>query len=60
MLKKAQNIETIMIRMNWFQGKKNTNGICVNTTYCSTIVNPTMKPIITPSRQLAITRVKAS
>ena len=59
-LKKAQMIDKPIINKNCFHGKKNVKGIPVNTAYYKTIVYPTMQPMITPSKQLAITRMNAS
>lgn len=57
---KAQSSVIPMTTPNCIQGKKNFSGKALKTACYSAIVYPTMTPIITPSRQLANTRINAS
>jgi hypothetical protein len=59
----AKNEQKILIPMmikNYVHGKKKKIGIAENTAYWSTIVNPTIVPIITPKEQETMTRMNAS
>lgn len=57
---KAQKKLRTRIKPNCIQGKMKKRGICVKSTYYSTIVNPTTVPMSTPSRQEAKTKINAS
>ena len=59
-LKKAHIIDTPTINKNSSQGKKNTKSICSTRFYCKLIVYPTTTPMSTPSKQEAMTRIRAS
>jgi hypothetical protein len=59
-LKKAQMIDTKDTKINSLNGNTNGVGIFTNIALWKEILHPTHEPIITPEKELATTRMKAS
>jgi len=59
-LRKEQMTEAERIKMNSFLGKVSGVGIPTNIDLCKVIPQPTKVPMMTPEKELEITRTKAS
>ena len=58
--RKAQMIEADKIKMNSCFGKVNGVGIPTNIDLCRVIPQPTQVPMMTPEKELEMTKIKAS
>ena len=60
MLRKAHAIDAVGIKINSFFGKVRGVGMPTNIDRCSVMPHPTQVPMITPEKELEMTKMKAS
>ena len=59
-LRKAQMIDTVRMKKNSLPGNVKGGGIPMNMLLYTVMLHPTHVPIMTPEKELDITRMKAS